>query len=183
MDDLGGRRRGRARSHTDVQPRRGRGLPLGRTTVTRTVQDSAGATDTESFEVKVVDTTAPTLGPLPDDMTVTTSDPTGRTVTFTTPTASDVVDESPSVTCAPTNGDHFDVGRTPVTCTAADSEATPARPVLRHRRLRAPAARSHGVRGLAGARRWREFLVRGQPWPHDPCEGESLRRWSRAIIG
>jgi hypothetical protein len=97
-------------------------LPLGRTTVTCTVQDSAGATDTESFEVKVVDTTAPTLGPLPDDIRVTTSDPTGRTVTFTTPTASDVVDESPSVTCAPTNGDHFDVGRTPVTCTAADSE-------------------------------------------------------------
>ena len=122
MDDLGGRRRGRARSHTDVQSRRGRNLPLGRTTVTCTVQDSAGATDTESFEVKVVDTTAPTLGPLPDDIRVTTNDPTGRTVTFTTPTASDVVDESPSVTCAPTNGDHFDVGRTPVTCTAVDSE-------------------------------------------------------------
>lgn len=94
-------------------------LPVGTTTVTCTVQDAAGATDTESFDVTVVDTTRPDLGAMPD-VSVTTDEAAGRAVEFPTPGAADVVDSSPTVTCAPASGSHFQVGTTPVTCTAAD---------------------------------------------------------------
>ena len=95
-------------------------MPVGTTTVTCSVTDSAGASDTDTFDVSVVDATAPTLVGLPEDFSVTTSDPSGRTVDFATPTATDAVDPSPTVTCAPSSGGHFDVGPTPVTCTAID---------------------------------------------------------------
>ena len=94
-------------------------LPVGTTTVTCTVRDTAGATDTESFDVTVVDTTAPNLGSMPD-VSVTTDDAGGRAVEFPTPGATDVVDSSPNVTCAPSSGSHFEVGPTSVTCTATD---------------------------------------------------------------
>ena len=90
------------------------------TTVTCTVRDVVGASDSETFDVTVVDTTPPTLGALPDDITVSTDDPAGRTVTFATPGATDVVDQSPEVTCAPASGGHFEVRTTTVTCTATD---------------------------------------------------------------
>ena len=102
-------------------PTAGTKLLLGTTTtVTCTVTDSAGASDTETFDVTVVDRTPPTLAALPDDITVTTADATGRNVEFATPTATDVVDATPSVACAPASGGHFDVGTSTVTCTAAD---------------------------------------------------------------
>lgn len=100
-------------------PSVGEVLPVGTTTVTCTVQDTQGATDTESFDVTVVDTTPPNLGAMPD-VPVTTDDPGGRAVEFSTPGANDVVDASPTVTCAPDSGSHFDVGPTTVTCTATD---------------------------------------------------------------
>ena len=100
-------------------PSVGEVLPVGTTTVSCTVQDHAGATDVETFAVTVVDSTGPTLGAMPD-VSVATDDLGGRTVAYTTPGATDVVDPSPNVTCAPASGDHFDVGTTTVTCTAAD---------------------------------------------------------------
>jgi hypothetical protein len=102
-------------------PAAGTVLPLGPTSVTCTVTDSAGASDTDSFVVTVEDTTAPVLSGVPGDITVTTSDPAGRVVTYADPSATDLVDASPSVACAPASGDEFDVGTTPVTCTATDA--------------------------------------------------------------
>jgi hypothetical protein len=108
-------------------PAAGTKLLLGTTTtVSCMVTDSAGASDTDTFDVTVVDTTAPTLGRLPDDITVSTSDATGRNVAFTTPGTSDIVDPAPTVVCAPGSGDHFAVGTTPVTCTATDSSGRQA---------------------------------------------------------
>jgi hypothetical protein len=95
------------------------------TTVSCTVQDKAGAAVTKTFDVKVVDTTAPTLHDLPTDISVTTDDPDGRTVTFDPPSATDVVDDSPSVVCDPASGDPFGVGTTLVTCTARDDSGNP----------------------------------------------------------
>ncbi len=106
-------------------PAAGTVLPVGTTSVTCTVTDLAGASDTDSFVVTVVDTTAPTLSGVPDDITVTTSDPEGRVVTFTTPTASDVVDGSRAVTCTPASGTKFAVDTTTVTCTASDTRIPP----------------------------------------------------------
>jgi hypothetical protein len=96
-------------------------LPLGPTTITCTVSDASGASDSDSFEVTVVDTTAPTLDDLPGDISVTTSDPSGRSVEFGTPGATDVVDPSPRVLCSPASGSLFEIGTTPVSCTATDA--------------------------------------------------------------
>jgi hypothetical protein len=102
-------------------PAAGMTMLVGTTTsVTCTVTDSGGASDSETFDVTVVDTTPPSLGTLPNDITVTTQDPAGRAVEFATPGATDIVDPAPSVACAPSSGDHFDVGTTTVTCTATD---------------------------------------------------------------
>jgi hypothetical protein len=101
-------------------PAAGTVLPVGTTTVTCTASDAAGASDSDTFDVTVVDTTAPALGASPGDITVSTDDPAGRTVEFATPTATDTVDADPSVSCVPAAGSHFGVGTTPVTCTATD---------------------------------------------------------------
>jgi len=102
-------------------PAAGTVLPLGTTHVTCSVTDSAGASDSDAFDVTVADSTAPVLSGVPADVTVTTGDPAGRTVAFTDPTATDVVDAAPDVACSPTSGSHFEVGTTTVTCTATDA--------------------------------------------------------------
>lgn len=102
-------------------PAAGTVLLVGTTThVTCSVTDLAGASDSDAFDVTVEDTTAPVLT-VPDDIRVTTSDPTGRVVTFSEPTATDIVDRSPSVICDHATGDTFAVGTTRVTCTATDA--------------------------------------------------------------
>ncbi len=80
-------------------PPAGEVVPLDTTQVTCSVTDSAGAKVSKSFNVTVEDTTPPTLL-VPADITVTTSDPGGRVVTFADPSASDVVDDSPDVSCS-----------------------------------------------------------------------------------
>ena len=51
-----------------------------------------GLTDAASFDVTVVDTTAPVLSGVPADRAVSTGDPDGVAVNFAAPTASSVVD-------------------------------------------------------------------------------------------
>ena len=103
-------------------PGAGTVLLLTTTPVTCSVTDSAGVSDTDSFDVTVVDTTDPVLAGVPADVTVTTADPAGRTVTFANPSATDVVDAAPDVACSPTSGSRFGVGTRAVTCTATDAK-------------------------------------------------------------
>ncbi|HET9084578.1 MAG TPA: HYR domain-containing protein [Candidatus Limnocylindrales bacterium] len=107
-------------------PAAGTVLPLGVTTVNCSVTDSVGSTATDHFDVTVVDTTAPALRGVPSDINVTTSDTAGRTVSFTDPTATDAVDASPYVGCAPASGSLFPVGTTSVKCTATDASGNPS---------------------------------------------------------
>jgi hypothetical protein len=102
-------------------PASGSTFPLGPTTVNCTVTDGGGLTDSGSFEIMVVDTTAPTLVGMPSDVSLTTGDPSGATLTYTPPTASDLVDPSPDVSCVPASGSSIPVGTTKVTCTATDA--------------------------------------------------------------
>jgi hypothetical protein len=102
-------------------PAAGSVLPLGTTTISCSVTDSAGASDNDTFDVTVVDTTAPVLTGMPGDLTVSTGDPAGTAVDFDDPTANDVVDPSPDVACTPASGSSFSVGSTQVTCTATDA--------------------------------------------------------------
>jgi hypothetical protein len=89
--------------------------------------DGAGNTTTESFPVRVRDTTPPTMCALPD-IRVLASSPGGRNVKFDT-CASDLVDGSVPVTCDHAPGSFFPVGKTLVTCGATDRHrnAAPAK--------------------------------------------------------
>ena len=101
-------------------PASGSTFALGDTPVTCSVTDSGGLSASGTFHVLVEDTTAPSLVGLPADKTIRTNDPSGATLTYTAPTATDTVDASPSVVCDPASGTSIPVGHTTVTCTATD---------------------------------------------------------------
>ncbi|HVV14953.1 MAG TPA: HYR domain-containing protein [Candidatus Paceibacterota bacterium] len=65
------------------------------------------------------DTTAPVIA-AHADVTVTATDSSGATVTYSLPTANDAKDGAVPVLCAPASGTLFAIGNTTVTCTAAD---------------------------------------------------------------
>lgn len=102
-------------------PAAGSTLPLGTNTVSCSVTDLGGLTATGSFDVTVVDTTAPVLAGVPADSEIITNDPTGTTLAYASPTASDIVDPAANVSCAPASGAHAGTGTTTVTCTASDA--------------------------------------------------------------
>jgi hypothetical protein len=130
-DTTGGAHAAYAVSATDAQdspaptptcsPAAGSVIPLGWTTVTCTVTDSDGQSDHGSFKIDVVDTTRPTLSGMPGDQSLTTSNPAGAALAYTPPTASDIVDAHPAVSCAPASGGLAPIGTTTVTCTATDA--------------------------------------------------------------
>jgi flagellar hook assembly protein FlgD len=92
--------------------------PLNVTTVTCTASDSAGVTS-GSFEIYVTDTGAPVVH-VPADIASNT-----QVVTFTA-TATDAIDGSIAVSCAPASGDTFPSGVTTVLCSATDTHANSA---------------------------------------------------------
>jgi hypothetical protein len=100
-------------------PAAGSTFPLGDTLVTCTAEDVAGNTTTGTFTVSVEDTEGPLMSPGAGNTVEATGPLTP--VTFTEPTAHDVVDGPVPVTCSPASGGEFAVGDTTVTCTATDS--------------------------------------------------------------
>ena len=102
-------------------PASGSTFPLGDTTVTCSATDGGGLSASGSFHVVVSDTMAPTLVGMPADKSLTTGDPSGTTLTYTPPTATDIADGLPTVECVPPSGSHVPVGTTTVTCTAMDA--------------------------------------------------------------
>ncbi len=94
-------------------------FPLGTTTVTCSGKDDAGNEGTETFDVKVQDTTGPALT-LPKDLTEEATGPNGAPVSYTA-TAQDLVDGSVAVVCSPASGTTFGLGSTTVNCTATDA--------------------------------------------------------------
>lgn len=94
--------------------------PLGSTTVTWTVMDSAGNTASDTQTITVVDTTPPTITAA-DSLEVTVGAPKSL---LPSPTVSDIVDADPTVTNdAP---DIFPPGETIVTWTATDDSGNSA---------------------------------------------------------
>jgi hypothetical protein len=101
-------------------------LPVGQTTVTCTVEDAGGLTDEGSFSVTVRDTTPPALANVPSALQLATADPRGAVVGYDLPTATDVVDSSPDVSCTPAPGALVPVGDSEVICTAKDTSGNQA---------------------------------------------------------
>ena len=102
-------------------PAAGSTLPLGTNPVTCTARDGGGLSATRGFNVTVVDTTPPMLAGVPADADVITDDPAGSVLAYAAPTATDVVDPAPGVSCAPASGTPVGPGTTTVTCTATDA--------------------------------------------------------------
>ncbi len=99
-------------------PASGSTFPITTTTVNCAASDTRGNTTNGSFTVTVQDTTAPTLT-VPADMTLEATGPSGAVATFTA-TATDIVDLTVTVVCAPPSGSTFPITTTTVTCTATD---------------------------------------------------------------
>ncbi|MEW5849601.1 MAG: HYR domain-containing protein [Myxococcota bacterium] len=95
-------------------------FPLGQTLVTCTGQDDAGNTGVASFLVRIVDTRPPLVRITLSAKSYTTTNPSGRVVTYSA-SATDVVDGNVSVSCTPASGTMFPVGTTTIRCTASDS--------------------------------------------------------------
>jgi N-acetylneuraminic acid mutarotase len=62
------------------------------------------------------------LQSVPGAITTEATDPSGATLSYSLPTASDEGGETPEVVCAPASGTTFAIGTTTVTCTATDTD-------------------------------------------------------------
>ncbi len=110
-------------------PASGSTFALGTTTVTCSATDGHGNTGTNSFKVTVQDTTPPTISGTPSDIgPIEATGPSGAVVTYTDPTATDIVDGTDAVTCSPASGSTFALGDTTVTCNAADAHGNHSTP-------------------------------------------------------
>ncbi|OYO08038.1 hypothetical protein CGZ98_15855 [Enemella evansiae] len=94
---------------------------LGENTVTCTSVDRSGNQATATFTVTVTDSTAPVLTGMPQDATVEGNTLGGANWSYVAPTATDVVDANPGVTCEPGDSAFYPLGKTTVTCTATDA--------------------------------------------------------------
>jgi len=102
-------------------PASGSIFPLGTTTVTCSATDAGGNTGSASFDVTVVDVTAPVVTVPADIFGVPASDPTGAVVNYSGQSALDNVDGPLAPVCTPAAGSLFPLGATTVTCTATDA--------------------------------------------------------------
>jgi hypothetical protein len=89
-------------------------------TLVLTVDDGHGGEATDSVDLTVTDTTGPALHGVPSGVVTGTAGPDGwAQVPYGPVTATDLVDGTTPVTCAPAAP--FPVGDTPVTCSTSDS--------------------------------------------------------------
>jgi hypothetical protein len=100
-------------------PTSGSTFALGTTVVTCRAADAANNVGTSTFSVLVRDTTPPSFGAIAN-VTATTANFAGTTVSYQIPAATDAV-SAVSVVCSPASGSVFPIGTTTVTCTARDA--------------------------------------------------------------
>jgi hypothetical protein len=104
--------------------------PVGSTTVRCTACDASGNTAVFVFTIQVCDTQIPVLSQPLNISCVEATSPAGAVVTFVRPTATDLADPNPVVTCTPPSGAVFPLGTTIVKCDAADRGGNKANPVF-----------------------------------------------------
>jgi hypothetical protein len=97
------------------------------TTVSCIATDDSGNTDSASFNVTIQDTSAPIFDSA--SLPAPTAEATGidgAIVAYSLPTATDVADVAPVVSCDPASGSVFALGTSDVTCTATDASGNSA---------------------------------------------------------
>ena len=95
-------------------------FPLGTTTVNCSATDQAGNKGDNTFTITVKDTTAPTVT-VSVAKTATATSAAGAAVTYTAPTADDLVDGIIAASCDKASGSVFPLGITTVSCSATDA--------------------------------------------------------------
>ena len=88
--------------------------------------DAVGNTTTAQYSVSVLDTIAPTFDTVPSSFALEATSGSGAVANFVAPTASDVVDTDPAVSCDAVSGSTFPLGTTLVTCSAVDDSGNTA---------------------------------------------------------
>jgi hypothetical protein len=101
-------------------PASGSNFAIGTSTVSCSATDGHGNGSSSSFTITVRDSTGPAITAHADVTAIATAN-SGATVTYTLPTASDLVDGARPVSCLAASGTVFAVGSNLVTCTASDS--------------------------------------------------------------
>ena len=96
-------------------------FPRGTTTVTYIATDDAGNETTCTFQVTVIDETAPAITDCPLDITVSASANCTAEVSWVSPTIFDNCTENLQITSTHESGDVFALGETEVTYTAIDN--------------------------------------------------------------
>jgi len=107
-------------------PASGSTFALGTTAVICSASDLHGNVAGMSFDVTVQDTTPPTISGVSDDIVAEATSAAGTTVSYTHPTATDIVDGNVTVNCTPVSGSTFALTTTPVACTATDAHGNTA---------------------------------------------------------
>lgn len=95
---------------------------LGTSVVTAIASDAAGNTAQCSFQISVVDTTAPTLS-CPGPATAEATSSSGAPVSYPPAQVSDTADPAPQVSSSAASGSTFGLGATAVTVNATDASA------------------------------------------------------------
>ena len=95
-------------------------FPMGTTTVTCVATDNDGNTSSCSFEVEVVDETAPVLA-CPEDIVVECASADGNIVDYPLPLIINECNGEPTLECDPPSGTLFPLGTTTVLCRATDA--------------------------------------------------------------
>jgi len=99
----------------------GKDVSDGTYTIQILATDLAGNELKDTTKTVIVDTTGPVISDI-SDITSEATSASGAVVTYTTPTATDSVDGSVSISCDYESGSTFKLGETTVTCSSTDSE-------------------------------------------------------------
>ncbi len=102
-------------------PASGSTFALGTTTVGLAASDAAGNTASASFDVTVQDTTPPAIGIATNVGPVEATSAAGAAVSFSTPSATDIVDGTVAVSASPASGATFAIGTSTVTLSSTDA--------------------------------------------------------------
>lgn len=107
-------------------PKSGSTFAIGETTVTCSATDGHGNKATSTIKVIVTDKTPPVISGIPATIEKEATSASGAEVTYTNPSATDIVDGTVPVICTPASGSTFAIGETTVKCTATDSHGNTA---------------------------------------------------------
>jgi hypothetical protein len=136
---------------------------------------------TAALILDTVDTTPPDFT-APGDLTAEASSAAGAAVTFTTPTATDNVDGTVGVTCAPASGTTFALGAATVTCSASDAAAntTTKTFTITVRDTTAPSIAAHGDVTVEASSAAGALAQYDAPATHDLVDGDATAACSPA---